>query len=145
MKPALLIVLLSSVFTGHYLAHAQTRLMKTSSPQVLFAESGLEHLDRNAHQEYNEPKKIPVLGKDAVKNYSEVQEAMRQQLVAECAPVDSELVVRVELDDKGRITRHHMPEKVDQPNDRFKSIFDGLSLKKAVIKGLDLIDLRFRF
>jgi tRNA-dihydrouridine synthase len=145
MKPALLIVLLTSIFTGHYLVHAQTRLMKTSSPQILFVDSELEELDQKAHQAYNEPKKVPVLGKDAIKNYSEVQEAMRQQLVAECAPVDSEIVVRVELDPKGRITRHHMPEHVDQPNDRFTSVFELLSLKKAVIKGLDLIDLRFKF
>ena len=85
------------------------------------------------------------MGQDAIRNYDETREALRQQLVAECAPLDSEIVVRVELDNKGRIKRHHMPQNVEQPDDHFSNIFEGISLKKAVIKGLELLDLRFKF
>lgn len=145
MKPAILIVFLSAVFAGHYLAHAQSMFIEHET-ELFFSEGkNLSNFEQEVHAQYQGPREIPVFGEEAVKNYADSHEALRQFLTSECNSLDSEVVVRVAIDEKGEILSSHLPDKLDQDDEDVSSIFDGISFKKAFVKGLSLFDLTFSF
>ena len=145
MKPAILIVFLSSLFTGHYLIHAQTHFLQPEGSVILFNGPSTQEFEQQAHASYKGLNPIPELGPEVIKNYDEAHASIRKELVSECNELDSNVTVRIQLDKKGRYQNHHIVEDDVEETSGIRRIMENLSFKKTLLKGVQLLDVKFSF